>query len=94
MLRLDRRMSFEFDFNQVALAVAKMLRSQMDDNFLWLVQQEETPGDGPHQRTAEVANRIVILCRRLVVEIQLYEHCDQVRREHERNEVADEDWPF
>ena len=94
MLNLDRRISFEVEFNRVAIAVAEMLIRQMDDTFLWLVQHDETPGDGPQQRTAEVANRIVILCRRLVVEIQLYQRWDQLRREHEQHEIAEEDMPF
>ena len=94
MLSLDRRMSFEVDFNRVAIAVAEMLTRQMDDTFIWLVQSDETPGEGPQQRTAEVANRIVILCRRLIDEIRLYERWDQLRREHEQHEIAEEDMPF
>ena len=94
MLSLDRRISFEVEFNRVAIAVAEMLTRQMDDTFLWLVQHDENPDGGPQQRTAEVANRIVILCRRLVVEIQLYERWDQLRREQEQHEIAEEDMPF
>lgn len=94
MLSLDRRMSFEVEFNRVAIAVAEMLTRQMDDTFVWLVQQDETQGEGPQQRTAEVANRIVILGRRLVEEIRLYERWDQLRREHEQHEITEEDMPF
>jgi hypothetical protein len=94
MLDLDRRKSFEIEFNQVAVAVARMLVRQMDDTFLWLIHQNDTRRDGPQQRTAEVANRVVVLCRRLVEEIQRYERWDQVRREQEQEETADEDLPF
>ncbi len=94
MLSLDRRMSFQVEFNRVAIAVAEMLTRQMDDTFLWLIQQDETPGEGPQQRTAEVAHRIMILCRRLVVEIQRYERWDQIRREREQHEITEEDMPF
>ncbi len=94
MLSLDRRISFEIEFNQVAIAVAQMLVRQMDDVFLWLIHQDDTLRDGPRQRTAEVANRIVVLCRTLVEEIQRYERWDQVRREQEQNEIAEEDLPF
>jgi len=94
MLSLDRRASFEVEFNQVAVAVARMLVRQMDDTFLWLIHQHDSGRDGPQQRTAEVANRIVVLCRRLVEEIQRYERWDQVRREQEQKEIADEDLPF
>jgi 5-methylcytosine-specific restriction endonuclease McrA len=94
MLPLDRRMSFEVEFNRVAIAVARMLVRQMDDTFLWLLHQDDVHSDGPRQRTAEVANRIVVLCRRLVEEIQRYERWDQIRREQQEQEVAEEDLPF
>jgi len=94
MLSLDRRISFETEFNQVAIAVAEMLVRQMDDTFLWLVHQDETPGDGPQHRTAEVAHRIVILCRRLVEEIRRYERWDQLRREHKQHEIDEDDLNF
>ena len=94
MLDLDRRMSFDVEFNQVAIAVAQMLVRQMDDTFLWLIHQDDTQRDGPQQRTAEVANRIVVLCRRLVNEIQRYERWNQIRREQEQKEIAEENLPF
>ena len=94
MLSLDRRMSFEVEFNRVAIAVAEMLTREMDDTFLWLIHQGQTQRDGPQQRTAEVANRIVVLCRRLVEEIQRYERWDQLRREQGQQEIAEEDLPF
>lgn len=94
MLDLDRCMSFEVEFNRVAIAVAQMLVRQMDDTFLSLIYQDQTQRDGPQQRTAEVANRIVVLCRRLIEEIQRYERWDQLRREQEQQEIAEEDMPF
>lgn len=94
MLPLPRRLSFAVEFHQVAIAVAQLLVRQMDDTFLWLIQQDDTRRDGPQQRTAQVANRIVVLGRRLVEEIQRYERWDQVRREHEHEETAEEDLPF
>lgn len=94
MLSLDRRMSFEIEFNRVAIAIVQMLVRQMDDTFLWLVHQDQTQHDGPQQRTAEVANRIVVLCRRLVEEIQRYERWDQIRREQDQRETAEQDVPF
>ena len=89
MLSLDRRTSFEVEFNRVAIAVAEMLTRQMDDVFLDLVQDAGTDPHDPNHRTAETANRIVVLCRRLADEIRRYEHCDQIRRETE-----DEYTPF
>ena len=87
MLSLDRRMSFEVEFNHVAIAVAEMLTRQMDDVFLDLVRNAETDSHDPSHRTAEAANRIVILCRRLTDEIRRYEHCDQIRREAEEENI-------
>ena len=94
MLSLDRRVSFEVEFNRVAVAVADMLARQMDDTFLWLIHQDEIQRDGPQQRTAEVANRIVVLCRRLVEEIQRYESWDQLRREQQHRQITEDDLPF
>ena len=94
MLSLARRISFETEFNQVAIAVAEMLVRQMDDTFLWLIHQDDTQRDGPRQHTAEVANRIVVLCRRLVEEIQRYERWDQLRREQEQQEIEEDDLNF
>ena len=89
MLSLDRRMSFEVEFNRVAIAVAEMLTRQMDDAFLDLVRDGGSDPHDPSHRTAEAANRVVVLCRRLTDEIRRYEHCDQIRREAE-----DENIPF
>ena len=87
MLSLDRRMSFEVEFNQVAIAVADMLARQMDDVFLGLVEGAGTEPHDPSHRTAEAANRIVVLSRRLAGEIRRYQRCDQVRRETDEENV-------
>jgi len=94
MLDLDRRMSFEVELNRVAVAVAQLLARQMDDTVLWLIHEDATPRDGPQQRTAEVANRIVVLCRRLVDDIHRYESWNRIRRDHEQQETTDDDLPF
>ena len=87
MLSLDRRMSFEVEFNQVAIAVAEMLAREMDDVFLGLVEGTGTEPHDPTHRTAEAANRIVVLCRRLAEEVRRYERCDQLRREVEEDRI-------
>ena len=94
MLRLDRRMSFEVEFNQVAIAVAEMLVRQMDDTFLWLIDQDDVQLEGPQHHIAEVANRIVVIYRLLVEEIQRYERWDRIRQEQEQQGFAEEDLPF
>ena len=87
MLDLDRRKSFEVEFNQVAIAVAEMLAREMDDVFLGLVEGAGTEPHDPTHRTAEAANRIVVLCRRLAEEVRRYERCDQLRREAEEDRI-------
>jgi len=87
MFSLDRRMSFEVEFNRVAIAVAEMLTRQMDDVFLSLVRDGGADPHDPSHRTAEAANRIVVLCRRLTGEIRRYERCDQIRREAEAENI-------
>ena len=87
MLSLDRRMSFEVEFNRVAIAVANMLARQMDDLSLALARDAETDPYDPSHRTAQAARRIVVLCHRLADEIRRYQHCDQLRREEREDEV-------
>ena len=87
MLSLDQRLSFEVEFNRVAIAVAEMLARQMDDVFLGLVEGAGTEPHDPTHRTAEAANRIVVLCRRLAEEVRRYERCDQLRREVEEDRI-------
>ena len=87
MLTLERRMSFEVEFNRVAIAVAEMLAREMDDVFLALVEGAGTEPHDPTHRTAEAANRIVVLCRRLAEEVRRYERCDQIRRETEEDRI-------
>jgi hypothetical protein len=80
-------MSFEVEFNQVAIAVADMLARQMDDVFLGLVEGAGTEPHDPSHRTAEAANRIVVLCRRLTEEVRRYERCELLRREVEEDNL-------
>jgi hypothetical protein len=91
MLSLDRSLSFEVEFHQVAIAVARMLARHMDDTFLWLVGQANLDTQSPEHHTAEVANRVVVLCRRLVDEIQHYQRCEQIRREIQEEQGLDQD---
>jgi hypothetical protein len=95
MLPLDRRASFDVEFHQVAIAVAQMLARKMDDTFLFLIDGLAADDRGPAHRAAETANRIVVLCRRLVDEIRRHEDWERRRRE-EDNEGGDEedDQPF
>jgi hypothetical protein len=95
MLPLDRRVSFDVEFHQVAIAVAQLLARKMDDTFLFLIDGLAADDRGPAHRAAETANRIVVLCRRLVDEIRHHEDWERRRREEENEEGDEEnDQPF
>jgi len=87
MLSLDRRISFEVEFNRVAIAVAEMLTREMDDVVLYLGRNRGSDLHDPDHRTAAAAKRIVVLCRTLAGEIRRYEYCDQLRREAEEENI-------
>jgi hypothetical protein len=57
---------------RVAAAAVEMLAREIDDVCLDSLGAGVDPRD-PRQKAAEVANRIVVLSRRLIVEIQRYE---------------------
>jgi hypothetical protein len=95
MLPLDRRVSLDVEFHQVAIAVAQLLARKMDDTFLFLIDGLAADDRGPAHRAAETANRIVLLCRRLVDEIRRHEAWERRRREEENEEGDEEnDQPF
>jgi hypothetical protein len=75
----------EIVMGRVAIAVAEMLARDFDEICLEYLGADTHPHD-PRQKTAEVANRIVILCRRLVEEIQRYERYAWLRQEAEEEE--------
>jgi len=84
--------SFELRFNRVAIAVVEMLDREMTEAFLSLIEPGGREPSRLTQRSAETANRIIVLCRRLVEEIRHFEHCDQARREEETEK--EEHLPF
>ena len=91
MLPLDQRVSFDVEFHQVAIAVAQLLARKMDDTFLFLIDGLAADDRGPAHRAAETANRIVVLCRRLVDEIHSHEAWERRRREEEHEGHDEED---
>ncbi len=90
----DHAQAFDDRFHHLVVAVADLLVLEMDDVFLTLLH--DAPPHSPQQRTAEVAHRIVVLCRRLVDEIRRYERWDRLRREEEeeQQEELHHDIPF
>ena len=77
---------FQDQLNLVVVAVADLMAQAMDQEFQYLVHQVGTERFSV-KNAAETANRIVVLCRRLADEIRRYQHCDQVRREIEEEEI-------
>ena len=74
---------FELRFNRVAIAVVEMLDREMTEAFLSLIEPGGREPSRLTQHSAETANRIIVLCRRLVEEIHRFERCDHARREEE-----------
>ncbi|MBD3335778.1 MAG: hypothetical protein GF355_09705 [Candidatus Eisenbacteria bacterium] len=65
---------------------AEILARDMDEVFLDYLGSDIDPRD-PHQRAAETANRIVVLCRKVFDEVRRYERyawlCRQIEQEEE-----------
>ena len=73
---------FQDQLNQVVIAVAVLMARAMDFEFQYLVHQVGT--ERHHVRkAAEAANRIVVLCGRLVDDVHSYERHDRWRREED-----------
>ncbi len=80
---------FQDQLNQVVVAVALLMARAMDFEFQYLVHQVGV--ERPHVRkAAEAANRIVVLCRRLVDDVRSYERHDRWRREEDAELENDE----
>lgn len=73
---------FQDQLNQVVVAVALLMARAMDFEFQYLLHQVGT--ERFHVRkAAEAANRIVVLCGRLVDDVRTYERYDRWRREED-----------
>ena len=73
---------FQDQLNQVVVAVALLMARSMDFEFQYLVHQVGT--ERHHVRkTAQAANRIVVLCGRLIDDVRSYERYDRWRREED-----------
>jgi hypothetical protein len=81
----------EIVVGRVATAAVEMLLRDMDEVFLEYLGADIDPRD-PRQKAAEVANRIVVLSRRLIDEIRRYERyawlCKEVEEEEEENRIS------
>jgi hypothetical protein len=81
----------EIAFGRLIIAAVELLTQQMDEVVVERSLEAETHRTTPAQRTAETANCIGVLSRRLIREIQQYERYDAMRRERENEEG---DMPF
>ena len=73
---------FQDQLNCVMLAVADLMARAMDQEFQYLVHQVGTDRLSV-KNAAEAANRIVVLCRRLVDDVRRYERYERWRREED-----------
>lgn len=74
MMQIGRlREPREIETAHIAAAVVDILARDMDDAFLGLLEEAGNNLQSPQRRRASVANRIVVLCRRLANEIVRYE---------------------
>jgi hypothetical protein len=76
---------FQDQLNHVTVAVADLMARSMDREFQYLVHQVGTERFSV-KNAAEAANRIVVLCRRLVDDIRRYERYDRWRREEDADQ--------
>lgn len=77
---------YEILFGRLGVAVANILARTFDEIFLERMDHAASDHCCPYQRSAEVANRIVVLCRRLTEEIRRYERYDKLCREAEEDQ--------
>jgi hypothetical protein len=82
----------EIAFGRVVIAALELLIQEMDEVVVERSLEAETHRITPAHRTAETANCIGVLGRRLIREIQQYERSEAMRRQRENEE--EEDMPF
>ena len=83
----------EVVFGRVAIAVAEMLERDMDEVLLERIDGAGSDRSCPYRKSAAVANRISILCRRLSEEIQRYERYDRLCRDAEEDQEEENEDP-
>jgi hypothetical protein len=81
----------EVAFGHVVISALELLVRDMDGVLVERSLEAETHRTSPAQRTAETANCIGVLSRRLIREIQQYERYDAIRRQRENE---DDGMPF
>lgn len=81
----------EVAFGRVVISALELLVQEMDEVLVECSLEAETHRTAPAQRTAETANCIGVLGRRLIREIQHYERYDAMRRQRENE---DDGMPF
>jgi hypothetical protein len=88
------REPYEIEFGRVVTAVTEMLERDMDEAFQDLVHRAGTNRFAPEHKAAQVANRIVVLCRRLGEEMRRYQNQTRWCEEREEDDCAEEELPF
>lgn len=84
----------EILLGRVAIAVANLLERTFDEILLDRMDHVASDHCCPYQKTAEAANRIVLLSRRLTDEIQRYDRYDRMCSEAEEDQEEEEADPL
>ena len=84
----------EILLGRMAIAVANLLERTFDEILLDRMDHTASDHRCPYQRSAEVANRIVLLCRRLTEEIRHYDRYVRMCREAEEDQEAEKGDPL
>jgi hypothetical protein len=88
------REPYEIEFGRVVTAVTEILERDMDEAFQDLVHRAGTNRFAPEYKAAQVANRILVLCRRLGEELRRYQNHARCLEERDEADRAEEELPF
>ena len=88
------REPYEIEFGRVVTAVTEILERDMDEAFQDLVHRAGTNRFAPEYKAARLANRIVVLCRRLGDALRRYQNHARWCEEPEDDDLAEEELPF
>jgi len=94
MLRSPTDEPHQILWSRLGIAGANLLERTFDEILLDRMDHAASDHCCPYQRTIEVANRIVLLCRRLIEEIQRFERYDRMCGEAEEDQEAEKGDPL
>lgn len=89
-----QRPAYEIEIGHLTEAVTDMLARDRDEVFQDLLHEIGTDQRVPARQRAEVANCIVVLCRRLTEQIRRYERLCWWEKSLDEDQNCDDDIPF